>query len=301
MTTNCVPPAYFEIIRCPRCRTSLRQVDAGVRCAGCEAVYEVADGIPVLLTDLDPVGSEMKEFYEATWRGEVGDTAAKRAHEDLSDLGQRYIRDGENRWLARMRERTGEYFVDLGCGAQPRVEAGRGHARHVCVDLSLSGLALCRRILGDRGVYVCGSLLDPPLARGFASTALMAHCLYHVHRDHQPTALRGAYELLLPGGELFILYANPWSLESAALRPLLALKPRHGHFYWEPLPVRDVLTLAGALGPADSEVGTIRAVSKVVSQPLFSMLGRLGYRTLRLMDRLPARLSTYVAYRLRHG
>lgn len=293
-----VPAHYFEIIRCPRCRDGRLRANAEtVACVVCGAVYPVAGDIPVLLTELDDVSRQMQDWYERNWV----DGKAKRAHEDTTELGQRYIQDGERPFVAAMGRRLGTYFVDLGCGAQPRVEAGRGHRFYVCVDLTMAGLAQAREMLGDRGIYVCGSLLAPPLAEGFASTALMAHCLYHIDRGRQPAVLRAAYDLLEASGELVVLYANPHSLEYTVTKPLRALKRRRGGFYFVPLPIPEMLRLAQGLRPAAAEIGTLRAVSFQVSQPLFAVLGRLGYRLLRLLDRLPPRLSTYVAYRVKRA
>jgi SAM-dependent methyltransferase len=191
--------------------------------------------------------------------------------------------------------------MDVGCGAQPRIEAGVGHDRHVCVDLSLAGLAQCRQLLGDRGIYVCGSMTEPPLAPGFANTVLMAHCLYHVQRELQPVAMKAIYGVLAPGGELVIMYANPSSLENRVTGPLRALKWRHGTFYFVPLPVGEMLQVIENIHPSSYEVSAMRAVSRVVSQPVFSLFGRLGYRALRALDAMPPRLSTYVSYRLRRA
>lgn len=294
-----VPPECLEIVRCPRCRERLAPAESGVQCVRCGAVYPVADGIPVLLTELDEVGRQMREWYDRNWQGSVGDTSAKRAHEDVSDLGQRYIQVGERRWITELAAREGGYFVDIGCGAQPRVEAGRGHGRHVCVDLSLAGLQHCRELLGDRGLYICGSIVDLPLPERFASTALMAHSLYHVHRDQQPRALRNAHDVLAAGGELVVFYSNPRSLELSAIIPLRLFKRRRSGFYFAPLRIGEMLSHIAALQADGGEVASMRAVTKMVSQPLLRLFGGAAFRALRLLDRLPPSLSTYVAYRVR--
>jgi hypothetical protein len=231
----------------------------------------------------------------------VGDTTAKRAHEDVTELGQRYISDGERPWIEEMGARKGGYFVDLGSGAQPRIAAGAGMRRHVCVDLSLSGLQQCRAQLGDRGMYVCGSLLNMPLVPGLSAGALMAHCLYHIDRDQQPLALRNAFDLMAVGGELVVLYANPRSVENVATGPLRRLMRSHKLFYFAPLTVKEVLSVTAAFPGAVVRVGTLRSTSRVVSQPLFSLFGALGFRMLRLLDRVPPRLATYVAYQIRRA
>ena len=294
MTTDL--PGYLNIVCCPRCGGALSPEVDRLRCTSCAATYPILDGIPVLLTEFDEVSRQINEWYESNW----SEGQAKRAHEDLSDYGQRYIQSGESGLIGHMARRSGTYFLDLGCGAQPRIEAGRGHRYHVCVDFSLAGLRICRELLGDRGIYVCGSLLEPPLQNSFATTALMAHCLYHIEHEKQPAVIGAGYRLLEPGGELIIMYANPGSIEHRLIKPLRMLKRRRNDFYYSPMSIAEMRTHIAHLRPAGWKMGTMRAVSKLVSQPVFAATGAFGYRLLRQLNRLPAIFASYVFYTLRH-
>lgn len=47
-----IDPELLEILVCPECRVAVRPVaDSGLRCDGCDRVYPVRDGIPVMLVE----------------------------------------------------------------------------------------------------------------------------------------------------------------------------------------------------------------------------------------------------------
>ena len=135
---------------------------------------------------------------------------AKRIHEDTTLLGQRYITDAERRFDDVFNgQDSPNFFLDAACGAQPRTEYGKNFRYHVCVDFSLDGLSESRRILGERAVCVCGSLLQLPLKDGTFDGVLASHCIYHIDKDLQAKALTELLRVLAPGGVLLVLYANP--------------------------------------------------------------------------------------------
>ncbi len=242
-----LPVHYFSVIRCPKCSGQLDQsAEIELQCRKCDIIYPVVDNIPILLAqdEMDAVAQEIKVWYEKNWQGQIGDTKAKKHHEDLSNLGQCYIQAGEQRYIEEMSARSGNYFLDVGCGAQPRLDASKRHQYHVCLDLSLSGLQQCREILGARGIFVVGSATNPPFAEEFAATVLASHCIYHINVDLQPVALRQLYLRVAKGGIFNIFYFNPSSFEMVATWPartmMRALK-RHSRneatIYFHPLPV----------------------------------------------------------------
>lgn len=294
---------HLRIMCCPACRGALQEVAQEVECSACAARYPVVAGVPILLVhaDMDGVSQDIKQWYERNWSGEVANTAAKKAHEDLSTLGQAYIAAGERPFIDEMAARSGDYFVDIGCGAQPRVQAGASHRFHVCLDLSLAGLVLAREILGERGVFVVGSLNRPPLVHGFAQTCLAAHCIYHISADRQAAAIINALSLARDDGSLYIFYSNPLSFEFVTtwpVRAFLRLFRTGKRFYFHPLSIPRMRKILSGQARAVAVV-SLRCFSKMVTQPLFALplIGRLSFRVCRLMDALPPALTTYVVYR----
>jgi uncharacterized protein YbaR (Trm112 family) len=59
----------LELLRCPRCAGALQESQQQLVCGLCSETYPVVDGIPVLLSDLDAISAQMKEWYEANWGG----------------------------------------------------------------------------------------------------------------------------------------------------------------------------------------------------------------------------------------
>lgn len=235
-----LPSQYFEIICCPRCRGDLAQVAEGrLRCTGCAAEYPVVEGIPVLLAGKDgedEVSRTVFSFYEEAWKQawrKEPDQAAKPAHDDASDYGLRYVRKTERRFIAELEGngRRRRFFLDAACGAFPRVAFGKSYTYHVCLDFTLQGLLAARRMMGERALCVCGSLLRVPLKDGVCDGILASHCIYHIDKDLQGTAVRELLRTLAPGGKLLVFYANPDNVSSRLLKtrsgwPLRALLGR---------------------------------------------------------------------------
>lgn len=249
-----LPAQYFEIICCPRCRGDLAQAsEERLRCQGCAAEYPVVEGVPVLLAGEgeDEVSHTVSSFYEEAWkqawRKEPAQPAqpakpaqpaqparpARPAHDDSSDYGIRYVRKTEYRFITEFQNREGRkrFFLDAACGAFPRGDFGKEYAYHVCLDFTLEGTLAARRLMGERALGVCGSLLRVPLKDGVFDGILASHCVYHIDKDLQGTAVRELLRTLAPGGKLLIFYANPDNLSSRLLDtrpgwPLRALLDR---------------------------------------------------------------------------
>ncbi|MEJ5360388.1 MAG: Trm112 family protein [Desulfobacterales bacterium] len=48
-----IDPELLEILACPKCKGEIRLTDAGdgLVCGSCRLVYEIREGIPILLID----------------------------------------------------------------------------------------------------------------------------------------------------------------------------------------------------------------------------------------------------------
>ncbi len=78
-----------------------------------------------------------------------------------------------------------------------------------CVDISEQSLSICRRRLGDKGRYKCGSLLDLPAANESVDAALCAHVLFHIDKDDQARAVSELIRAVKPSGRVVFVYMNP--------------------------------------------------------------------------------------------
>jgi SAM-dependent methyltransferase len=275
----------------------------------------VVDGVPVLLVDADDQASTaIQQFYSNAWkRDEQHELRARVLHNDLSDLGERYATVNE-RQFERYFEGGGNYFLDAACGALPRVEFGNNFAHHVCLDFSLDGLIECRRVLGERAITVCGSLLKMPLKTSSCDGVLAAHCVYHIERERQSEAVK-EMSRVLSAGRVVIFYANPDALERKVIRGLKQLAGRGGGpdapqvtdtFYYYAHPIERMLGfLRDAFPDSNVTVLPLRLVSTTVSVRAFRVrvLGPACFYTFRAVEKLaphsarPARLVTYVVER----
>lgn len=311
-----MPTGYLSIICCPACRAGLVVASASeLRCLGCAREYPVIDGIPVLLDETeDDVSRTIKAFYDDGWkRSDAGVTEAKAAHEDLSDLGQRYVDENERRFERHFRA-GGSAFLDAGPGAQPRERFGAAYDRHVCVDFSLDGLLECRRRLGERAVCVVGSLLMLPIRDGVIDGSLAAHSIYHIERDLQVQAI-AELARVNEAGTTLIMYANPDALERRLARAVRRLRGRPttedpwrgDSFYFYAHPVdRMVAMIETAFGRGSVAAKPLRLFSVSISAPLFRvpLLGQVFFRLfLAIEGRLGRRMgwARYVGYVIRRG
>src|SRR5205085_10223923 len=63
-------PALLHLLVCPACRSTLEWHEQAICCAGCEAVYEVVEGIPVLRRP-DGDGAKTQKDDQATFFDEA--------------------------------------------------------------------------------------------------------------------------------------------------------------------------------------------------------------------------------------
>jgi uncharacterized protein YbaR (Trm112 family) len=310
-----VPAHWFEVLCCPVCRGGLRQTTGqALFCTNCQALYPVVEGIPLLLTTMgDEVSRIVNDFYASQWRrDEQNRLQAKVLHEDLTDLGQRYIHENEARFLpVTSQPQRRPYFLDAAPGAQPRSQFGQDYDYHICIDFSLDGLIEARRLLGERAIVAVGSLLQLPLRAGVIQGALASHCLYHVAKEQQVEVMREVQRVLAPGSNWLIFYANPTSLENrlvALMRRILPVdrKPASSApaLYYHPLPIHTMRQgLENVFGQGACQVRSLRLFSRRLSRPAFRLplLRSILYRLFTWAERaLPASLgaswSTYVSY-----
>jgi len=263
-----IPKHYFDVICCPACRGDLAEPrEDQLRCASCGAEYPIVDGIPVLVEGSDDeVSRQVAAFYKDGWRRTQGGALrAKTIHDDITDLGQRYAGEGGRRFRDHFKLRNGGsmYMLDAACGGQPQA-LGLTFTYHVCVDFSLAGLAECRRLLGDRAIVVCGSLLKLPIRAEVCDGVVAAHCIYHIHKDRQAEALGELSRVLAPGGSMLVFYANP----AASPSPIL----KGWAMYW----YRWLMRRERARAAAET-ASAVAETAPAVSRPVYTYLHPIDY------------------------
>jgi SAM-dependent methyltransferase len=158
----------------------------------------------------------LKTFYDTYgWRRDQtsGRYRGEVLHEDLDAAAQRYMEANEARYRSCFAA-GGDFFLDAGCGAEPRRRMAPDFRRHVCVDISVVGLKEARRQLGGTGLYVVSDLAALPFRSATFDGALASHCLYHVDKDLQPVVVRELYRAVRPSKVVLIFYASTRNLMS---------------------------------------------------------------------------------------
>jgi len=158
----------------------------------------------------------LKVFYDTYgWKKDEssGRYLGEILHENLSKTAQRYMNCNEMRYQ-RYFGLGGLYFLDAGCGAEPRQKLSKTFRKHVCVDISLVGLKEARKQLGNYGLYVKADLSNLPFKDKTFDGTLAAHCLYHIDKDTQSIVLKELYRVTKADKNILIFYASDYNLIS---------------------------------------------------------------------------------------
>jgi ubiquinone/menaquinone biosynthesis C-methylase UbiE len=188
------------------------------------------------------IEDQVRDFYDkGGWEADVaGQTADAQLWEDLRACASAYVSACRRKVLAFLPPK-GERLLDAGSGPiqyPEYLEYSAGFAKRVCVDFSRRALDEARAKLGDRGEYVCASLLDLPFPDDHFDAAVSLHTIYHIDRERQEEAVRELVRVLRPGCRAVVVYANPDRL-AARLKRLVRRSPAPGagpiYFFAHPL------------------------------------------------------------------
>jgi SAM-dependent methyltransferase len=133
----------------------------------------------------------------------------------------------------------GRLFLDAGCGAKPITQIGHKFQRHVCVDISLTGLTEARRKLGKQGLYVVADLSALPFKDQVFDGVIASYCLYQIENDAQVSAVREFYRVVQENKIILVFYVAKNSLISVAhrlVKAVMRIRPRSGNNGTESIP-----------------------------------------------------------------
>lgn len=229
--------SWLQFLCCPACLADLVAVDEALACGGCEAIYPIIGGIPVLrkeplrAKEMRRVEQLLERFDASDFRGlmrfHIGETTKDALLEVELDYELEWARRGAKqlyRIQAMARELAGEAFsinrvpglyLDIGCGkgAMLATMAGRCE-RAIGLDYSLEYLILARKLFEELGAdnvfLIAGSNLELPIRSGCATLLTAIDVIEHI-----PDQARGMAEdtrVLKPGGVIYMNSPNRYSV-----------------------------------------------------------------------------------------
>jgi len=218
---------------CPHCRGGLAEAADELTCVACARRYPVIAGIPDLRTFSDPfidfetdrakARGLADHLHEYDFRGLVAYYYSTTSVVPPRDA-ERYSRGlmgaaarAETQLAAWQRAAplpAGGALLEIGCGTGPLLVAAAPRCREaIGVDIALRWLVVAKKRLAEAGVsapLVCACAEALPFgAERFDAVA--ADSTLEVVRDQAP-ALGEAHRVLRPGGRLWVVTPNRWSL-----------------------------------------------------------------------------------------
>ncbi|MDY7015462.1 MAG: class I SAM-dependent methyltransferase [Cyanobacteriota bacterium] len=169
----------------------------------------------------------VSKFYnELGWETEENITEDAKRWEDLREHAREYVSKCRRRVLHHIPE-TGVNILDMASGPiqyKEYLEYSKNFQKRYCVDLSAKALESAEKKIGDRGVFLHGSIFDIPLEEDFFDCSISLHTIYHIDKDKQEEAVRKLIAATKPGKPIVIVYDNPNTIFSVPLRIARAVR-----------------------------------------------------------------------------
>jgi len=137
--------------------------------------------------------------------------------QDMDPVATKYRHDHEMRFKPVYGD-GGKFFLDAGCGGDPRPALSENFDVHLCLDISIVGLKAARDQLGESGAYILADLSRLPFKDGAFDGVLASHCLYHVEKDQQKIVLDELHRVTATDKSLLVFYSSRNNLISVLHR-----------------------------------------------------------------------------------
>ncbi len=175
--------------------------------------------------------TKVGDFYDgAGWETDAsGVSTDAQLWEDLRPCAAEYVHACRLKLLDFL-PKSGDLFLDAASGPIQYPEYlsySAGFRKRVCVDISQKALEQARKKLGDRGDYVCVSILELPFPDKHFDAIVSLHTIYHIDQAQQEAAVRQLIRVAKPEAPIVIVYANPDKL-LARLKRLVSRKNPNG-------------------------------------------------------------------------
>jgi SAM-dependent methyltransferase len=209
---------------CPTCRGLLEAGSGAVVCEACDAEYQTADGVPVLVTALSAQHDHQRVYFDA----EFSKLAGYKLDNWRRSFNERIFR------ALSLRPESSPY-LDVGVGGSGAtvIEAARLGVESIGCDLSVAGVVSAARFARAEGVgdltafVVCAAeaLPFPDASVGAASAVAVLE-----HLDDDEPAVRELGRVLRPGGRVWVTVPHAYRLMPPFVWPAYLVHDRRiGH------------------------------------------------------------------------
>ncbi len=221
--------------RCVRCgRGTLRPDGEGIACSDCAARFGVAQGVPLLVNDLERHEAELAEARKVNpaWYVEAQEAEAQSPWRHHLARRRSYVQGVLRRTLAGRALGRAASLLDLGCGDGTNLGWLSGFAdRLYGSDYNAVRLARAQARCPEARLFLA-DILDYPARDGAFEMIFFNHVIEHIPDDAR--ALAEVHRILAPGGTLVLGTPNEgsWWWQIAYRRaPHIRATTDHVHFY----------------------------------------------------------------------
>lgn len=173
------------------------------------------------------VKQRVREFYDSVGWKQVGSGLYQNArYEDLRPVSREYIHRCHVR-VNRHLKKTGKFLLDAGSGPiqyPEYLEYSSGYQYRVCLDISILALDEARERIGSHGLFVVGDAANLPFKPETFDGVVSLHTVHHLPAGEQRQALDEFHRVLIPGGQVVVVYS--WGDHALIVRltqPLIRL------------------------------------------------------------------------------
>lgn len=185
---------------CPHCRGRLAQENGQLRCAACNAVYPIVDGIPCFTAADTWYEGRFTATHPAVYRN-IQNPIFKAFFKGFQVVSLTFRRDRflilAIRRKKRLLEKSGHVVLDLGCGGGNQLLTQIGSV--VGVDLSLASLKNAQKIYS--AVIQCDATCLPFPDETF-DMIVSFDVLGHIPAREKEQVFREMHRVLKKGGEM---------------------------------------------------------------------------------------------------